>query len=332
MNDINDTSMTLGEHIEDLRGYLIRALLGAAGGMILCLIFGKYIMQIMCWPAAVAMRVRGEDINLQAIAPAEAFITYLKVCLIWGLILAGPFVLWQIWKFVAPGLFKHEKKYVNRYLPFSVGLFILGVTFFFIVIAPIGLHFFLGFGSDQFPMPKAVNPLVEGWADDLPIIGESDSSAESPKPLSIPALADDPTDPPDSSLWINTTDGSIRYAIDGEVTVIARAPRSFLKTQLRLSSYMTFVSWLSLVFGMGFQIPIVVLVLAKSGAVSLARMKSARKYVIVGLLVIAAVLTPPDVVTQVCLAVPMYLLFELGLLLAGRGEKDAAEELTEPQG
>ncbi len=322
----DDFRMSLGEHIDDLRGSLIRAILGIVVGMVICLIFGKYIMQVMCWPLAVAMRGRGMPPQLRTLAPAEAFLTYIKVCLIWGAILAGPYSLYQIWRFIAPGLYNNEQKYFRRYFPFSVGLFLLGVVFFFIVIAPMCLTFFLGFGADQFPVPDWGPALPNIWSVDDE--GDTDDDAPAPGPVVIPVLETDPEDPLPGTLWINKSDRRVRFFDGKEVRALEPSPKAFLSAELRLGYYMTFVSWLSLVFGVGFQMPIVVLVLARSGVAPLSKMKATRKYIILILLVSAAILTPPDVISQVALAVPMYMLFELGLLLAARGQakRDAASE------
>ena len=318
----NDSRMTLGEHLEELRRSLLRAAVGVLVGMAACLAFGKHIMMVMCWPAAVAMSASGLPIRLRTLAPAESFMTYLKICLIWGVIVSAPYGLLQIWKFISAGLFAHEKKYVRRYVPFSVGLFVVGVGFFFLVIASICLIFFLGFGQSKFPTPTWRSPILP--AATQPTEQAADGADPAPSPLRLPVLQADPSDPAEGQAWIGATDGRIRFVLDGKVHAVDVAPGSFVSAEITLGYYMTFVSWLSLVFGLAFQVPIVVLVLTKTQLVPLARMRTMRKYVVLVLLTVAALLTPPDVVSQVALAVPMYLLFELGLLMARRGGQSAA--------
>ncbi|NLF30764.1 MAG: preprotein translocase subunit TatC [Planctomycetes bacterium] len=310
----DDTSMPLGDHIEELRRRLIFALAGIAVGMAVCLLLGRHIMAVMFWPAAVAMRLQGVSLRVWTLAPAEGFVTYVKVCLICGAILAAPYSLRQLWLFIAAGLHEHEQRYVRRYVPFSAVLFALGVAFFMAVIAPICLSFFLGFGARNFPMPA--------WAS--PVLPAQPPAATQPatQPVLLPILADAPADAPDGAAWIDRTTGAMHWAFDGSVRTAETTGGTFLASQYRLGEYVTFIAWLSLVFGIAFQTPIFVLVLARAGIVPLETMRHYRRHIILGLLIVAATLTPPDVVSQLALAAPMYVLFELGLLLARRRRRN----------
>ncbi len=149
-----------------------------------------------------------------------------------------------MWMFVAAGLYVNERRYVRIAVPFSTALFVIGALFFLIVVAPLSLRFFLGFGH---------------------YIGVS-------------------------STW------------------------TFQK-------YVSFVTTLMLVFGLGFQTPIAIFVLNRTGLLSIAALKSSRKYVIIGMFALAAIATPPDVVSQITLAIPLYALFELGILLSWLAER-----------
>ena len=153
--------------------------------------------------------------------------------------LTAPWVFHQLWMFVAAGLYAHERRCVQRAVPFSAGLFMIGALFFFFVVAPVCLRFFLGFGD---------------------LIG----------------------------VTCNWT----------------------------FQKYISFVSLLMLVFGLAFQTPIVIFILNRTGLVPLDALKSTRKFVILGIFFLAAVVTPPDVISQVTLAIPLYALYELGILLS----------------
>ncbi len=312
----DETSMPLGDHIEELRRRLIRALVGVAVGMAVCLLFGQHLMAMLCWPAAVAMRLQGVPVRLRTLAPAEGFVTYLKVCLICGAILAAPYSLRQVWLFIAAGLHDHEQRYVRRFVPFSAVLFAVGVAFFLAVIAPICLNFFLRFGARNYPMPTWGNPVLSA----APPVATQPAASQ---PARLPVLAAPPADAPEGSIWIDAGTGAVHLLAGGAVRVLEPSAGTFLASEFRLSEYVTFIAWLALVFGIGFQTPIFVLVLVRTDLVSMETMKRYRRHVIIALLVIAATLTPPDVISQVALAVPMYLLFELGLLLARRGARTA---------
>ncbi len=325
MTGIDENRMTLGEHCQELRSCLIRALIGIGVGVAVCLVFGDRIMALMCWPAAVAFEYRGLPIRLRTLAPAEPFMMYMKVCIISGLILAAPYSLRQIWRFVAAGLHAHERRHVQRYVPLSAVLFAMGVAFFFVVIAPICVSFFIGFGRANFPTPTLGNPILRTISRDEPATTTQTANppATTTAPAQAPVLAADPADPADGQFWIHGPTGELHYAFGGRVRVVEGSDGGFITPAITLNNYITFVAWLSLVFGVGFQTPIAVLALAGTGLVSLQRMRTGRKYVVLALAFVAALLTPPDVVSQIALAAPMYLLFELGLLLAGRGRNQS---------
>lgn len=320
---LNETRMTLGEHFEELRRALLRAVLGVGLGMVICLIFGQHIMQLMCWPVAVALRATQTPVRLRALAPAESFSVYLRVCIIWGAILASPYSLHQLWRFIAAGLYAHERRYVQRIVPFSAVLFLAGVVFFFVIVAPLVLMFFVNFSRSNFPLPTWASPL-----DLLEHPPAATQPADAP-PTLMPVFDTDPSSPAEGQVWLNRRLNRLRVFVDGQVRDVELSHTTFLTTEWTLASYMSFVSLLSLVFGLGFQVPVVVLVLARTHLVSLARLSAVRKYVVLAILIIAGLLTPPDVTSQIALAVPMYLLYELGLLLARRGQPKPPREPEE---
>jgi sec-independent protein translocase protein TatC len=309
--------MSLGDHLEELRARLILALLGLFIGMIVSLIFGTHILRVIEYPyhkaradraaalqKAGAPRAEGEALGLVdalfstltdhlahdpnaprdldpkrvawlhtvsteavkawmqkkeyvappdtlssliVISPAEGFLAYMKVSLISGLILTAPWVFYQIWMFIAAGLYPKERHYVYKAVPFSAGLFIVGALFFLLVIAYLTLKFFLMF------------------------------------------------------------DDSVGVA-----------------SQWTLQKYISFVTVLMLVFGLAFQTPIAVFVLVRMGLVGIKTLRTYRKYVLLGLAFVSAVATPsPDPMTMLALLVPLYGLYELGILMAVFAEKKA---------
>ena len=267
MSSENDARMTLGEHFEQLRMCLIRSLLGVLMGIIICFIFRMQLLEVLLWP--LSMATAGSPPNLYYFSPAEAFSTLIRLCLIVGAILAGPYVLWELWHFVSVGLYPHERQAVRKYLLPSIILFVLGIAFFFIVVAPIVLRFFMLFAQKNFPFPPR-------WGIDW--LGKHGVVVEAAR---------------------NTTVG-------------------YLKPRLRISDYTWFVSTLSLAFGLAFQTPLVVLFLARSRIVPIDHMKRFRRHILIVIMIIAALITPPDWLSMVAMSIPMYLLYEIGLLIAGR--------------
>ncbi len=204
------------------------------------LIFGKALLRYLQTPY---YNIEATE-PLVVLAPADAFVGFMKVSFIAGLVISSPWVFYQLWMFIAAGLYAKERRYVRIAVPFSTILFVLGALFFFYAVAPISLRFFLKFGH---------------------LIG--------------------------------------------------------VKASWTFQKYIAFVTTLMLVFGLAFQTPIAIFVLNRVRLVSISALRRSRKYVLLAMFIIAAVATPPDVISQITLAIPLYLLFELGIVLCRIAER-----------
>lgn len=312
-------AMSFGEHIEDLRRHLILALLGLVVGVLITFIpppsLGARVLRMIQDPAQIALNKfyqdqatrraaaaeakkelsepfhvevqaaelakavqtlfpslqpnpqslaagasipleltfrRSEQIlniatnveNRQALvslAPMETFSMFFLVCLVTGLVISSPWVFWQIWQFIAAGLYRHERFYVKKFLPFSLGLFLGGVFLCFFAVLPVTLDFLLQF-----------------------------------------------------NVWLG------------------------IEPTLRITEWVGFATILPLIFGICFQTPLVMLLIERLGVVSASDFRSKRKYAFLIMVVAAAVITPTqDPFSLALLAVPMILLYELGLVLIG---------------
>ena len=270
--------MSLGEHIDDLRKRLIRCVIALTVTMIICFVMGDYLFKVMFYPLAVA--TNGHPPHLYVRALPEGFTTYFRVCLLAGLFLASPYLLYQLWQFIAAGLYEHERKAVSHFFLPSVGLFCLGVVFFYIVVSPLVVHYFLSFSSSSFPSA----PQVPEWAGDL----------------------------------VRHTGGKIE-------TATAPSGGSLVQPWLELGQYISFTASLSLVFGLAFQMPLVVIFLVRMGLVDPKMLRKLRKHIFFAIVVIAAIISPsPDVMTMLAMALPMYALYEIGLLIGVRALKRKA--------
>ncbi len=138
-----DSTMSLGDHLEELRMRLLYALAGLTICTVISLAFSRYIVTFLQAPYVAIM---GNE-ALQALALAEGFVSYVKIALITGLILSSPWVFYHLWMFVAAGLYPHEKRYVYLAVPFSAVLFIAGALFFIFVVAPISISFFVNINN-----------------------------------------------------------------------------------------------------------------------------------------------------------------------------------------
>ena len=231
-------TMSLGDHLEELRSRLILTTLGIFAGLILCLFFGKFLIGLLATPFEKATNSTDVLRHLQTIQPAEGFLMYIKVCLVFGLLITSPWVFWQIWAFVSSGLYRHERKFVHTAAPISALLFITGAIFFLVIIAPLAMGFFIAFNERL--------SLASNWT---------------------------------------------------------------------FQSYINMILTLTLVFGVAFQMPIAIVFAQIMGLISIDALAKARKFVILGLFIVAAMATPPDVISQIALAVPLYVLFEGSILV-----------------
>jgi sec-independent protein translocase protein TatC len=241
-------------HLVELRQRLVRAV-GAVAVLFLGLFFWPGSGEIYDFLAAPLIGVMGPDAKLIATGVITPFMVPVKVTALVAFVMALPYVLYQAWAFVAPGLYEHEKKLAAPLIIASTLLFLCGIAFCYYFVFGKVFAFIQGFA------PKSISPMPD------------------------------------------------------------------------IEAYFSFVLTMFLAFGVTFEIPIVVIVLVRMGVVSLEKLRDARPYVIVGAFVVAAVVTPPDVLSQFMLAVPMCILYEAGLFLArfvGTRAKPESEYKTQP--
>ena len=257
---IEDSAAPLIEHLAELRTRLMRSILAFVIGMVASFVVAEPILEFISQPLAEVLRARGEDARLIFTAPQEKFFVLIRISVIAGFALSFPVIAHQMWRFVAPGLYKTEK---NAFLPFliaSPALFVLGAAFAHYVVTPLAMNFFIGF-SDAIP---ALANLLAGE-------GEFQPSAES-RELQTVFL------------------GSVKESLD--------LARKFI-----------------FAFGLCFQLPVLLTLMGKAGLVSAEGLGAVRKYAVVGILTLAALVTPPDVVTQVILFTVVYGLYEISIQL-----------------
>jgi sec-independent protein translocase protein TatC len=308
--DPDQFQMSIGDHLEELRRRILLGLGGMVPAAIICLIFGRRILAILCWPLIRAQQKY--DISPQLYSPdlADGFMVYIKISTIAAVAIAGPWIVYQLWKFVAAGLYPTEKKYITKYIPLSLALLITGMLFVYFLVLPLSLQFFISF-TTALPMP-----------------GASESTDASPAgiPTYVQATKGDPAQPADYQIWFNTNQDRLKMFIGGKIRVIPFGPDNLVTTQFTLSNYLDLVLQLLLTFGLAFQLPLVVMALARVGIVEVETLKNLRRYVYLGLCVLAAALSPGDVVTAtIALLVPLILLYELGIFLAKMGPKPVVE-------
>jgi Tat protein translocase TatC len=328
--DPDDVRMSFGDHLEELRTRVVRLLLGGLVGMVVCFIFSDRLMMLVLWPLDVAYRYNGLTPEVITIEPTEIFVVVMKVSIYCGLIFTAPWGLYQLWAFVAAGLYAHEQRWAKQFFPVSVALFTTGVVFCFAVVLPLVFSFLIGIRS-WVPSPEAEGNLFTKRMLPETVTTQPVTTAPTDFPV-LPLLYEDPCDPCVGQAWVDVDQNRIKVRMPDGISAISLVPvegRSFVKPQLALSYVISFVLRLALGFGIGFQVPIVVVLLAVLRIVSISTMGSARRYVLLIMVAISAVVTPPDVTSQILLAVPMYCLYEGGMLAARIMVRRRDNELTE---
>jgi len=299
MSDKSYATMTFGEHLEDLRRRVILALVGILPIFVAAMVFGRVVLELLIEPARVALHEAGLPNQLQTTEPFETFGTYMRIAFIATLMFGSPWILWQLWRFVAPGLHAHEKRFAQFLLPFSVILSVLGIVFMYFVMLPVVLAFFVDFGASIGAEKVPTGPLPPGM-----VLSQT------------PALEFDPIGAAEGQFWINPDRNELRFmGPNGKVYALPGYQDAGIVPQYRVSAYIGTVLALALGFAVGFQMPVVVLLLGWVGIVELATLRKYRRHALFFTAVAAAVLTPADPLSMFLLWGPLYGLYEVGLLL-----------------
>ena len=246
---MQEEKLPFTEHLEELRKRFIVCLVAVGIGFVISYVFSEQIYQVLALPIRDILK---DDNSFIFTSLTEPFFTYLKLAFFSGIALASPMIIYQIWAFVAPGLYKHEKKYSVPFVLLATLFFVTGVLFCFLVVFPIACTFFAGF-----------------------------------------------------------------------------AKAGMIEMKLKMSDYLSFACTFLLAFGVVFELPIVILFLSKLGVINHTQLSKNRKYSILLAFLVGAILTPPDVVSQCLMAVPLIVLYEVSIILArmfGKKPKPADDE------
>ncbi|GJM19358.1 MAG: Sec-independent protein translocase protein TatC [Phycisphaeraceae bacterium] len=296
--------MSFGDHLDELRKRLIWAVLPLIPLLVTAFFLGRPILYALIAPAREKLAAHGQVPRLLATAPFETFGTVIHIALVVTVLVGAPWLLYQLWRFIAPGLYVHERRFVRILVPMSGVLAMVGVLFLYFVILPVILNFFIVFSND---------------------IGGSrvDQAAPPPETLfvKVPVLAADPVAPEVGDAWVNSSINQWRVCLGVDADGVPKISgteligQAGIVQQYRVSEYIKTFLNMALGFGAGFQMPVVVLLLGWLGIVEPKDFGRFRKHICAACFVASAVLTPADPLSMLLLAVPLYALFEFGVLL-----------------
>lgn len=306
--DPEDYRMSIGDHLDELRGRLVLGVGGFFVACIICFIFGEHVTRWFIRPFIEACDRNQINPQMYYREVAESFMTYIKIVMICAATLAGPWMLYQVWQFVAAGLYPNERKYVTKYLPLSITLLVAGMTFLYAYVLPLMLEFFLAFNLGvSFPTrhPLPAEPTTRPT-------------------VRLQVFNDDPKDPEPGSMWIDAKTSLIKICPSkGAVRVLPYGTASLVSPQITLADYIDMVVGLLISFGLAFQMPLVVLALHKMGIMDIPTLKKWRRVVYFSMSIIAACIVPDVATGMIALLIPLILLYEMGILLAVWSDKKA---------
>lgn len=244
MND--DKKQPFLSHLAELRERLIKSFIAIGVGCVIAYIFSEELFNILLWPLKDLLP-EGEGLIFTGLT--EMFFTYLKTAFIAGILFASPVVFYQIWMFIAPGLYQHEKRYIIPFIFFSTILFVGGALFGYFIVFPMGFKFFLGYSNE------------------------------------------------------------------------------YIQALPSVKNYFSLSYKLLLAFGIVFQLPLLIYFLSKMGVVTVDFLRRRRPFAVLAAFIIGAILTPPDIISQFMMAIPLIILYEIGIIVAviGGKKKSAAD-------
>ena len=300
-------TMSFGDHLEELRRRLLWGLALPIPLSIVTFLLSNTLIEWLLLPLYAVLARHGLETEVVALSPPEVLITKIKLSVIAALILSAPWLLFQLWRFIAPGLYGHERRFVYFLIPGSFVLTIAGVALMYFVMLPLMLEVLVMFGArlELSALGPEKDERVQALLDSEPAVAMRVTEPDAP------ALGTAWLMLPEQELYVAVDDG------DGGTDVVF-VPKGFtgrVAQTFRISYVINFELLLMLAISIAFQMPLVILLLGWLGLVSPEWLRSQRKYALLVCGALAAIITPADVISMVAMLLPLYCLYELGILL-----------------
>ena len=296
--------MSLGSHLDELRSRLIRA--AVVPVLLSCGIFleAAHVRHFLTAPLVKALEATGQPTNLQVLSPTETLMVDLRISIWTAVIVSMPWILYQLWKFVSPGLYAHERRYARFLVPLSSALVVLGLSGLYLVL------------------PYMLAALIRFGVEPTRTVGAPPSALAEGSPA-IPVLDEDPPSAKPGEMWILKRDAQLYVALDTaradgrmEVRTLPIRTTGSLTQQFRLQEFVDFLIFFGVAIAIAFQMPVAVLLLGWIGVLGPKALRKYRKHAFLACSIIALVITPTvDVFSLLALNLALYLLYEFGIVL-----------------
>ncbi len=296
-------TMSIGNHLEELRRRIIWCIIPPLPLAIFFFLVADSIVRWFLVPLYTVLENHGLPTQVQVLSPPEFLIAEMKIAFGAAILTAGPWILYQLWRFVSPGLHHHERRFVFFLIPFSTLLGILGLVLMYFVMLPVILNFMVTLAGNVEMNTATIS------------VGESVSD------VVYPVLSENPKSASVGDAWIKMPEGILTVAVESpesntlDTLTVPMSHGSLISQQFQLSSYLGFVILLMFAIAIAFQLPMVMLLLGWLGIAKPQWLRQNRRYALLILSVISALITPQDVISMLMMLVPLYLLYELGIQL-----------------
>lgn len=304
-HDPKSYTMPLGDHLEDLRKRVIYALIVPIPLALILFVFSDGLVEILLEPLQAVQKRGGYPQQVQVLSPPEFLLMQIKLSIIFAIVISVPWIIMQTWLFIAPGLYPNERRFIHILFPGSIILTAAGVAIMYLIMLPIMLHVLMSLTTGVGMTPELIPMIADttGEVQAMPVMDTAPEAAQL------------------GQMWIDSGTSTLKLTVgtdDPDTLRILSVPlqgSSVVSQVFQLTSFINFVLLLMLGITIAFQMPLVILLLGWIGIVTPEWLSNQRKYALLACAMLAAITTPADIISMLLMLIPLYMLYELGILL-----------------